>query len=460
MPATAVLTRSYTFQKVPIKSTKRGFAIPYPPVLRSRPLTGEDNPKDKEFDGRGYAFTWTPQRYYLGTLKYTPVGTPGFTKRVANITEVSLPEWKDALKEWRQWLRDNAEDYTSTYKAVIGTVGAATLGAHATFTPVPTVAPVVQIPTQVVNNTPLPMPSWDPNDVDIAQDLFDVPSDNLTFLPDKETFQILDASWRQAMTSGEPRHILIYGDTSTGKTEHPKIWCARNDVLWCRIDCGAFGEIYDVTGPIKAKEQNGVSVTEWIKGKTIRALADPRPAVIQLDEVNRISDVKAMNVLFPFFDSSKQSYFDDNQTWMKLNGIKMIVLTMNGDTRGDDIGEYVGTQPLDQAFISRFPIRKQLRYPSTEKLVQILQARNAGRLPDAMIQTISEVATELVAQNKFVPNLRELFACLDFLVDGIDLFHALKWTVGGIYKDDGTSASDYISFKATLRGKNINTDEN
>jgi hypothetical protein len=188
-------------------------------------------------------------------------------------------------------------------------------------------------------------------------------------------------------------------------------------------------------------------------------MADPRPAVIQLDEVNRISDVKAMNVLFPFFDSAKQSYFDDAQAWMKLNGVKLIIATMNGDTRGDDIGEYVGTQPLDQAFVSRFPIRRQLKYPDTQKLLKILQARSQGRVDDQALQNVSEIAQELVALNKFVPNLRELFAALDFLAAGIDMYHALKWTVGGIYKDDGTAGCDFTSFKAVLIGKNINVDE-
>jgi hypothetical protein len=446
-----------TFRDVPLKSTVRGFAIPRPPVLRSLPITGKTHPKDKEWDGRGARFTWTPGRYYVGTMVYKPMGIPGFTKTITQAEEVDANSWRAAMQLWRQYLHDNAADFTTTYATVIGSATNSTIISHPNHT-APTVVPTTP-PVIVVPNGPLPVRSWDPADLDIAHDLFDVPEDNTEFLEDKETFQIIDELWRQAMVNNDSRHLLIYGDTSTGKTEHPKIWCARNDVLWCRIDCGAFGEIYDVTGPIKAKEQNGVSVTEWIKGKTIRAFADPRPVVLQFDEVNRISDVKAMNILFPFLDSSRQSYFDDNQTWMKSNGVKLVIATMNGDTRGDDIGEYVGTQPLDQAFISRFPNRRQLRYPSTEKLVSILEARNAGVLPEDKIQLLSQIATELVALNKFVPNFRELFAALDFMKGGIDIFHALKWTVGGIYKDDGTAASDYTSFKAVLIGKNINVDE-
>jgi len=455
MTAVKVLDRDMTFNDVPVIGTKRGFAIPRPAVLRADSIKGGPDAGDKEWDGRSASLGQLPKNYYLATMSYTQVGKAGFTKRVTAIRLVDQQEWVQARREWSQYLRDNAGDFTNTHQMVIANLGNAPIARSRTVTPVPS-APVV-VPTVTALAVPqnLPVKSWDPNDPDIAYDLFEVPNDNPNFLPDQETFDILDAAWQQAMLYDEPRMILLYGDTSTGKTETPLIWAARRDQLHCRIDCGAFGEIYDVTGPIHAVEKNGISVTEWIHGKTIRAMADPRPAVIQLDEVNRISDVKAMNILFPFFDSARRSYFDDAKTWMKLNGIKLIVCTMNGDTRGDDIGEYVGTQPLDQAFISRFPIRRQLKYPNTAKLKLILEARNQGVLPAETIETVAQIATELVALNKFVPNLRELFACLDFLKTGTDLYHALKWTVGGIYKDDGTLGCDFTSFKAAIIGKGI-----
>jgi hypothetical protein len=461
MPATSVLDREMVFLSVPLKSTKRGFAIPFPAVLRKRAIDGKENPKDKEWDGRSASFTWTPQRFYAGRMVYTPVGKAGFTKTITDVNEVDHATWAQTMQAWRQYLRDHAEDFTNTHAIVNRQAVNSALLSHAVATPtrpVPT-TPTPQVMPIVVNNGPLPMPTWDPADPDIAHDLFDVPADNPNFLPDRELFQIFDASWKDAITANDSRHILVYGDTSTGKSEHPLIWAARNDILVCRVDCGGFGEIYDVTGPIKAVERNGSSVTEWVKGKLIRAFADPRPALILLDEGNRISDVKAMNILFPFLDSARQSYFDDASAWMKLNGVKLIVMTMNGDTRGDDIGEYVGTQPLDQAFISRFPIRKQLRYPDADKLTNILTARAQNRVSPDQIRTVAEIAQELVALNKFVPNLRELFACLDFLIQGVDIYHALKWTVGGIYKFDGTAACDFVSFRAVLIGKNINVDE-
>lgn len=464
MPATSILDRDMTFTNMPVKRTKRGFAIPYPAILRISKITGNEDSHDKEWDARSASFPHLAiKTYCLASMDCKPIGKAGFTKTITSAREVTLAEWNTARLDWAQWLTDNAEDYTNTHKTVLAnlrvlnnrlisrrTSSVPTVTAPA---PLPTVAP-----TLVISNNAVTM-DWDPLDPDIADDLYDVPQDDPTFLPDPETDNIISALWNQAVTSNEPRTLLIMGHTSTGKTRTPIIWAARNDVLHCRIDCGAFGEIYDVTGPIKAKEANGVSITEWVKGKTIRAMADPRPAIIQLDEVNRISDVKAVNVLLPFLDDSRQSYFDDAQAWMKMNGVKLVIATMNGDTRGDDIGEYVGTQPLDQAFISRFPNRRQLRYPTPEKLALILEARNQGFVRPETITTLAEIATELVALNKFVPNLRELFAALDFLKQGHDMYRALKWTVGGVYQDDGTAGCDFTSFKAVLIGKNINTDE-
>jgi MoxR-like ATPase len=477
MPTSFVLNAERVFENVPVTSTLRGFAVPFPAILRIQATSGKPNPKDKEWDGRSasLSFNRTVKTHYLAKILHKPVGKAGFTRSFLSVQEVDIPTWNRARDEWATFLINNAEDFTSTHATVIenlrgrvprsvltgarpGSAGNTVSNTQGANVPNPPATAPVPTPVAVAVQN-VTAPTWDPDDLDIAHDLFEVPMDNPNFMPDRETFEILDAAWKRAIAINGPVMVLIYGDTSTGKTEHPIIWAARNGQLHCRIDCGAFGEIYDVTGPIKAKESNGVSVTEWIKGKTIRAMADPRPAVIQLDEVNRISDVKAMNILFPFFDIARKSYFDDNQTWMHLQGAKVIVSTMNGDTRGDDIGEYVGTQPLDQAFISRFPIRRQLRYPDATKLAQILTARSNGTIGQPLIDTVAQIAVELVALNKFVPNLRELFAALDFLADGKDLFHALKWTVGGIYKDDGTSGSDYISFKAVLNGKGINTDE-
>lgn len=480
MTATQVLERNTTFHNVPLTSTLRGFAVPYPAILRIHPLTGKPRSQDKEWDGRSAPSTlvWNKQTKtrYLGTMVCEAKGKASYEKTITSVREVTPDEWRDAVKDWASFLVNSAETYTNTYPTVIANLGhyarnVTLTGSNPQAQTVPTVATPTPVPIPDVitpdpalgmahgTNGALPIKTWDPADQDIAHDLYDVPADNPNFIIDPETSEILDTQWALAMANDEPRMVLIYGDTSTGKTETPIIWAARNDVLHCRIDCGAFGEIYDVTGPIKAAEKNGHSITQWVRGKTIRAMADPRPAVIQLDEVNRISDVKAMNVLFPFLDSARQSYFDDAETWMKLNGVKLIVATMNGDTRGDDIGEYVGTQPLDQAFISRFPVRKQLRYPDADKLGTILKAHVQGAVDDQAVETVAEIAVELVALNKFVPNLRELFAALDFLRQGKDLYKALKWTVGGIYKDDGTAACDFTSFKAVLIGKNINVDE-
>lgn len=469
MPATDVLQMGKTFNMVPLHGTKRGFAVPAPPVLRTL-ATGKPHPKDKEVDGRACTFTWNHPAFYVGTMEYKKLGKAGFTKTVLAVQEVTQQEWHDNMLLWRTYLNNEAVNFTSTHAMVTknlannklisrgNTISTGPITVSGNTATLPIITTPAPLPTPLVV-TPIPTPTWDPMDPDIAHDLFVVPDDNPHFLPDTELFMMLDHAAEQAMRSGDPRMMLIMGDTSTGKTESVIVWAARNDWLHCRIDCGQFGEIYDVTGPIKAVEKNGQSITQWVKGKTIRAMADPRPAVIHLDEINRISDVKAVNVLLPFLDSSKQSYFDDDQSWMKLNGIKLIIATMNGDTRGDDIGEYVGTQPLDQAFISRFPIRRQLRYPSPDRLKPILEAKNQGIIPEADIDTLALIATELVALNKFVPNLRELFACLEFLKAGVDMFHALKWTVGGVYKDDGTPASDYISFKGILIGKNIPVDE-
>ena len=460
MPATQVLQYDMDFPAVPVIGTKRGFSIPRPAVLRTTKL-GTDDSHDKEWDARSASLNQVPKQLYVARMIYRAVGKAHFTKTVKSITEVDRPTFMQARKDWMQFLHDNAEDFTNTHVRVTAgyTNRVPNFVAQAAAAPTPVAQAVAQAMPIVVNNGPLPMKTWDPNDPDLAHDLFEVPADNPDFIPDTELFKLLDVSWQGAMLTDELRAILLMGDTSTGKTESVMVWCARNDVLHVRIDCGQFGEIYDVTGPIKAVERNGASFTEWVKGKTIRAMADPRPAVLHFDEVNRISDVKAVNVLLPFMDVSRQSYFDDNQTWMKLNGVKMIVGTMNGDTRGDDIGEYVGTQPLDQAFISRFPIRRQLRYPGPDKLKKILEAKNHGALPDETLVMLAEIANELVALNKYVPNLRELFAAMDFLKAGIDMYHALKWTVGGVYKDDGTPASDFTSFTSILKGKHIPCDD-
>ena len=492
-----VLDKPRTFVDVPVKATQRGFALPYPPVLRVNIATGKPQAKDKEWDGHLVPHPAAGE-YGLATIEYRDAGKAGVTKRVTAFKELTFGEWLKALPAWRQVL-EHADDWTSTHvlvkQAIASRVrlnvttqvraGTPTLSGNVVTVPIIT-TPAAITPGSVAEAYEAEQPNqvevavteyvdaqgadsglqvttpraqvtieWDPADPQIANDLFHVPAADPGFVMDVEARELLDATWALIQKDGIPRFVIFYGHTSTGKSELPQVWCNSNDVLHCRIDCGGFQEVYDVTGPIMAKEQNGVSVTEWIKGKTVRAMADPRPAVIQLDEGNRIADAKAMNILFPFFDSARRSYFDEAQAWMELRGAKMVILTMNGNTKGDDIGDYVGTQPLDQAFISRFPIRKQFRYPEQGKLVDILTRRAPAGIALEDIEKISSVAQELVALNKYVPNLRELIQCLNFMGAGYSLYRALKWTVGGIYEDNGTADCDWASFAAVMSGKGV-----
>lgn len=490
MTTSFVLDKPRTFLDVPVKATARGFALPYPPVLRVNIGTGKPQAKDKEWDGH-----LTPHpangEYCLATIEYRNQGRAGVTKRVTSAVVVTENHWKLTLPAWRQVL-EHADDWTNTHALVkqaiasrvrlnvsrvtTPSVAVAPAAFPAAITPGSVAAAEEEAPepdqvevavTQFVDaqgadsglqvETPRAQVTieWDPSDPQIANDLFHVPAADPGFVMDAEARELLDATWALIQKDGIPRFVIFYGHTSTGKSELPQVWCNENDILHCRIDCGGFQEVYDVTGPIMAKEQNGVSVTEWIKGKTVRAMADPRPAVIQLDEGNRIADAKAMNILFPFFDSARRSYFDEAQAWMELRGAKLVILTMNGNTKGDDIGDYVGTQPLDQAFISRFPIRKQFRYPEQDKLVTILQRRAPAGIDPADIDKIASVAQELVALNKYVPNLRELIQCLNFMGAGYSLYRALKWTVGGIYENNGTADCDWASFAAVMSGKGV-----
>ena len=411
-----------SFKNVPVVGHTRGLRVPVSPFQRGNADTVWNAPQQVK------AGTIEPEKFYVAELDLKP-WKDGFHRRFHSLQAVTEAEFNERLSTFEHELVTAGQRY----------MGQAQVEAWETAAP--------QQPEQ---SQPKPTSGKITN-------ILDVPQVRPEFIPDTslEEFCILLDS--MAQVEGKPKNGMVLGVTAAGKTFGVEQAAAKLGRLFIRIDMSKVGEIYDLVGPMLAVEENGVPVTKWIPSAFIKAIQDPRPKWILLDELNRTQSPHALNFLMPLLDDSHRSYFDEGEQWVEMDPKTVIFATQNGDVRGNDTGDYVGTQPLDQAIVSRFPARVQVHYPPEPKIVAILQ-KAAPNLPMVEIKLIAGVATELAKAKYQMPNLRELIEAAKMRQMGKSLYQALCLTIGGLYPYNRTPDCPFMTFRATLQGKGVALD--
>lgn len=397
-----------TFSRVPVMGHPQGLKVPVSPFYRGK----QDNIYVTT------TLTADVDQYYLAELEVKPHGMGDFQRKFHSLQTVTETEWKARVVEFENQLMASGQRYQEQQTDQWDN--------H----------PELTKPTRRITN------------------ILEVPPVRPEFIPDTKLESFCTLLDEMAQNEGRPKNGLVLGVTAAGKTFGVEQAAAKLGRLFIRIDMSKVGEIYDLVGPMLAVEDNGVPVTKWIPSAFIKAMQDPRPKWILLDELNRTQSPHALNFLMPLLDDSHRSYFDEGEAWVEMDPKTVIFATQNGDVRGNDTGDYVGTQPLDQAIVSRFPARVQVHYPSEPKIVEILN-KVAPQLEIKEIKLIAAVATELSKQKYQMPNLRELVEAAKIRQMGKSLYQALSMTVGGLYPYNQTPDCPFMTFRATLQGKGI-----
>ena len=157
--------------------------------------------------------------------------------------------------------------------------------------------------------------------------------------------------------------VFITGLSGNGKTLGVTQACAENKRELIRVNITIETDEDDLLGGYRLREGQ----TVWQNGPVIEAME--RGAVLLLDEIDLASN-KIM-CLQPILEGSGIFVKKINRLVKPSHGFNVIA-TANTKGQGSEDGKFIGTNVLNEAFLERFPITFEQKYPSVKIEEKIL----------------------------------------------------------------------------------------
>ena len=157
--------------------------------------------------------------------------------------------------------------------------------------------------------------------------------------------------------------VFITGLSGNGKTMGVTQACAENKRELIRVNITIETDEDDLLGGYRLKDGQ----TVWQNGPVIEAME--RGALLLLDEVDLASN-KIM-CLQPILEGSGVYVKKINKFVKPANGFN-VVATANTKGQGSEDGKFIGTNILNEAFLERFPVTFEQKYPSVSIEKKIL----------------------------------------------------------------------------------------
>ena len=157
--------------------------------------------------------------------------------------------------------------------------------------------------------------------------------------------------------------VFITGLSGNGKTMGGTQACAENRRELIRVNITIETDEDDLLGGYRLREGQ----TVWQNGPVIEAME--RGAILLLDEIDLASN-KIM-CLQPILEGSGIFVKKINKFVKPAEGFNVIA-TANTKGQGSEDGKFIGTNVLNEAFLERFPITFEQKYPSVKIEEKIL----------------------------------------------------------------------------------------
>ena len=176
--------------------------------------------------------------------------------------------------------------------------------------------------------------------------------------------------------------VFITGLSGNGKTMGVTQACAEAKRELIRVNITIETDEDDLLGGYRLKDGQ----TVWQNGPVIEAME--RGAILLLDEVDLASN-KIM-CLQPILEGSGVYVKKINKFVKPKNGFN-IVATANTKGQGSEDGKFIGTNILNEAFLERFPVTFEQKYPSVaiEKKILTNTLKAAGKSDKGFIEKLT-----------------------------------------------------------------------
>ena len=168
---------------------------------------------------------------------------------------------------------------------------------------------------------------------------------------------------KSIIKSGKFYPVFITGLSGNGKTMGVTQACAENKKELIRVNITIETDEDDLLGGYRLKDGQ----TVWQNGPVIEAME--RGAVFLLDEIDLASN-KIM-CLQPILEGSGVFVKKINKYVKPKDGFNVIA-TANTKGQGSEDSKFIGTNILNEAFLERFPVTFEQKYPSVSIEKKIL----------------------------------------------------------------------------------------
>ena len=186
---------------------------------------------------------------------------------------------------------------------------------------------------------------------------------------------------KSIIKSGMFYPVFITGLSGNGKTMGVTQACAENKKELIRVNITIETDEDDLLGGYRLKDGQ----TVWQNGPVIEAME--RGAILLLDEIDLASN-KIM-CLQPILEGSGVFVKKINKFVKPKSGFNVIA-TANTKGQGSEDGKFIGTNILNEAFLERFPITFEQKYPSVSVEKKILNntLKLAGKTDDQFTEKL------------------------------------------------------------------------
>ena len=171
------------------------------------------------------------------------------------------------------------------------------------------------------------------------------------------------ADVKSIIKSGKFYPVFVTGLSGNGKTMSILQACAENRKECIRVNVTIETDEDDLLGGYRLRDGH----TVWQNGPVIEAME--RGALLLLDEIDLASN-KIM-CLQPILEGSGVFVKKINKFVKPKDGFN-VVATANTKGQGSEDGKFIGTNILNEAFLERFPVTFEQRYPNAKTEEKIL----------------------------------------------------------------------------------------
>lgn len=206
----------------------------------------------------------------------------------------------------------------------------------------------------------------------------DINKSNKDFIPKSETFidnqNVLETI---GYAINEDLPVLLIGETGTGKTSAIRFLANKTNNAFRRLNLNGQTTVDELVGKILVNEKG----TYWSDGILVDAMRNGH--WILLDEINAALP-EVLFVLQSLLDDDKYIVLSDkpaevNHATGEITKIANEILRPHPNFRlfasMNPSDNYAGTKDLNKAFMSRFPIVLEVKYPEKNAELEIISAR-------------------------------------------------------------------------------------